>query len=76
MIPILEAEESIRIAQAVAVGTGSIKNPRAMLDEWERVARALDAPAAAAAPRKPPALFSDEVLARLPVRRVPTTRKG
>lgn len=75
MIPILEAEESIRIAQAVAVGTGSIKNPRAMLDEWERVARSLEA-AAAAAPGKPPALFSDEVLARLPVRRVPTTRKG
>jgi hypothetical protein len=75
MIPILEAEESIRLAQAIAVGTGSIKNPRAMLDEWERTAKSLEAPAAAA-PGKPPALFSDEVLARLPVRRVPTTRKG
>ncbi len=73
MIPRLQAEESIRRANEISVGTGALKNPRAVSDEWERQARG-DAAPAPATPRKP-ALFSDEVLARLPVRRVPT-RKG
>jgi len=75
MIPRLEAEESIRRAHEIAVGTGSIKNPRAVFDTWERVAR-LEAATAAAAPARKPALFSDEVLARLPVRRVVKREKG
>ncbi len=59
----------------IAVGTGALKNPRAISDEWERIAR-LEAPAAPPSPRsRKPALFSDEVLSRLPVRRV-VKRKG
>ena len=73
MIPRLEAEESIRRSKEIAVGTGALANPRAVSDEWERRARA-DKPTPAAT-RKKPALFSDEVFARLPVRRV-TKRKG
>ncbi len=73
MIPRLEAEESIRRANEIAVGTGALANPRAVSDHWERIAR-VDAPAAP--PSRKPALFSDEVLARLPVRRVTKTRKG
>jgi hypothetical protein len=73
MLPRLEAEESIRAANVVAVGTGALKNPRQISDEWERRARAgQESPAT---PPRPPALFSPEVLARLPVRRV-VTRKG
>ena len=75
MIPRLEAEESIRRANEIAVGTGALANPRAVSDEWERIAR-LDAPDAPPSRTRKQALFSDEVLARLPVRRVPTTRKG
>jgi hypothetical protein len=74
MIPRLEAEESIRRSKEIAVGTGALANPRAVSDHWERLAR-VDAPAAPPSRRKP-ALFSDEVLARLPVRRVTITRKG
>lgn len=74
MLPRLEAEESIRASTVVAIGTGALKNPRKISDEWERRARAGQA-AATTAPRRP-ALFSDEVLARLPVRRVTITRKG
>lgn len=76
MLPRLEAEESIRSANVIAVGTGALTNPRKISDEWERRARAGDAPRAPAAPPRKPALFSDEVLARLPVRRVQKTRKG
>ena len=72
MIPRLEAEESIRAANVIAVGTGALTNPRKISDEWER--RARGTPAAPAAPKRA-ALFSDEVLARLPVRRV-VKRKG
>ncbi len=72
MLPRLEAEEAIRAAKVIAVGTGALKNPRAVADEWERRAR-VDDPTAPAA--RKPALFSDEVLARLPVRRV-VKRKG
>lgn len=75
MIPRLEAEESIRRSKEIAVGTGALANPRAVSDHWERLAR-LDAPAAPPSRTRKPALFSDEVLARLPVRRVPKTRKG
>jgi len=71
MLPRLEAEESIRAANVVAVGTGALTNPRKISDEWERRARAGQAPA----PPRKPRLFSDEVLARLPVRRV-VGRKG
>lgn len=74
MIPRLEAEESIRRANEISVGTGAIKNPRAVSDAWERAARA-DAPPASTSPARKPALFSDEVLGRLPVRRV-VKRKG
>ena len=71
-IPRLEAEESIRRSKEIAVGTGSLRNPRAVSDHWERLARVEeDAPAAR---RKPPAMFSDEVLGRLPIVRV--ARKG
>lgn len=73
MLPRLEAEESIRSANVVAVGTGALKNPRQISDEWERRARA--GQASPATPPRRPALFSDEVLGRLPVRRV-VTRKG
>ena len=72
MLPRLEAEESIRAANVIAVGTGALTNPRKISDEWERRARASSS--TPAAPPRKPALFSDEVLARLPVRRV--TRKG
>jgi hypothetical protein len=71
MIPRLEAEESIRRAQEIAVGTGALSNAREIFARWERLA----APTAAAPARRRPKMFSDEVLARLPVRRV-TTRKG
>jgi hypothetical protein len=74
MIPRLEAEESLRRAKEIAVGTGSITTARDVLATWERIA-GLTAPAARATTRKRPALFSDEVLARLPVRRV-KARKG
>ncbi len=73
MLPRLEAEESIRAANVAAVGTGALTHPRKISDEWERRARASSS--TPAAPRKP-ALFSDEVLARLPVRRVVVKRKG
>lgn len=73
MLPRLEAEEAIRAANVIAVGTGALTNPRKISDEWERRARA-DEGRQATAPRQP-ALFSDEVLARLPVRRV-VKRKG
>jgi hypothetical protein len=73
MLPRLEAEESIRAANVIAVGTGALTNPRKISDEWERRARA--GQASPATPPKRAALFSDEVLARLPVRRV-ATRKG
>lgn len=77
-IPRLEAEESIRGSKVVAVGTGALEKPRAISDEWERQARGDGAGASSSTPpagaRKPAALFSDEVLARLPVRRV--RRKG
>ena len=73
MLPRLEAEESIRAANVIAVGTGALTNPRKISDEWERRARA--GQATPTAPPRKPALFSDEVLARLPVRRV-STRKG
>src|SRR5436190_1910137 len=55
MIPRLQAEESIRRANEISVGTGALKNPRAVSDEWERQARG-DAAPAPATPRKP-ALF-------------------
>jgi len=74
MIPRLEAEESIRRSKEIAVGTGAIANPRALSDQWERLARA-DAPASSRPATRKPALFSDEVLGRLPVRRV-VKRKG
>lgn len=74
MLPRLEAEEAIRAANVIAVGTGALTNPRRISDEWERRARN-DGQASPAAPPRKPALFSDEVLARLPVRRV-VTRKG
>jgi len=74
MIPRLDAEESIRRSNEIAVGTGALANPRKVSDQWERLAR-VDAPAAPPSRIRKPALFSDEVLARLPVRRVPT-RKG
>ncbi len=73
MIPRLEAEEAIRAANVIAVGTGALTNPRKISDEWERRARAGQAPRPST--RRPPALFSDEVLARLPIRRV-TSGKG
>jgi hypothetical protein len=73
MIPRLDAEESIRRAEEIAVGTGSITRAREVLERWGRQADADGRPRPAS--RKKPALFSDEVLARLPVRRVPT-RKG
>ena len=73
MLPRLEAEEAIRAANVIAVGTGALLHPRKISDEWERRARGPAAPSAPA--RKVPALLSDEVLARLPVRRV-TARKG
>ena len=73
MIPRLEAEESIRRSKEIMVGTGAILNPRAITEQWERLALAGAAAPPSTRTRKP-ALFSDEVLARLPVRRVP--RKG
>jgi hypothetical protein len=77
MIPRLEAEESIRRSKEIAVGTGALANPRAVSDQWERLARgsAAAAPASRSSGSRKPALFSDEVLARLPVRRV-VKRKG
>ena len=74
MLPRLEAEEAIRAANVIAVGTGATTNPRKISDEWERRARGIVAPAPPAAVKRG-ALFSDEVLARLPVRRV-VVRKG
>jgi hypothetical protein len=81
MLPRLEAEESIRRSNEIAVGTGAVANPRAISDEWERIRRG-EAPTspgpagrAGPAPTRKPRLFSDEVFSRLPVRRV-TTRKG
>jgi hypothetical protein len=73
-IPRLEAEESIRRSKEIAVGTGSLRNPRAVSDEWERLARLARLDEDSLARRKPPAMFSDEVLGRLPIVRV--ARKG
>ena len=72
MIPRLEAEESIRRSNEIAVGTGAIRNPRELADEWRRQANDEGPPAPAT---RKAVLFSDEVLGRLPVRRV-FTRKG
>ena len=74
MLPRLEAEESIRRSNEIAVGTGAIRNPRELADDWRRQAAGRQgAPAPA---KRKAVLFSDEVLARLPVRRVVVTRKG
>jgi hypothetical protein len=62
----------------IAVGTGALANPRAISDEWERIRRGDAAPAPAqpaGSPTRQPRMFSDEVFARLPVRRV-VKRKG
>jgi hypothetical protein len=66
MMPRLEAEESLRRAKEISLGTGALKNPRAVADHWERQAAADDTPP----PVRKPKMFSDEVLGRLPVRRV------
>ncbi len=65
MIPRLEAEESIAAAERVAIGTGSSKSPGAVIKRWERLAGG-----GALRPAAPPAMFSPEVLAKIPVRRV------
>jgi hypothetical protein len=39
MLPRLEAEEALKTAQRVSVGTGATKNGRAVIRGWERAAR-------------------------------------
>jgi len=65
MIPRLDAEESIAAAERVAVGTGSSKSPGTVIKRWER-----NAGGGAFRPAPPPRMFSAEVLAKIPVRRV------
>lgn len=38
MLPVLKAEEAMQAAMTAAVGSGSLKDARSVVAEWERVA--------------------------------------
>ena len=39
MLPVLEAEEALTRATAIAVGSGTLKDPKRILHQWKRQAQ-------------------------------------
>ena len=39
MLPVLEAEEALNQATAIAAGSGTLKDPKSILNQWQKQAQ-------------------------------------